>query len=602
MSPNAPPIYDSNGQLNFQEWNDAGMPYAYPFGSLKALSYSKTSLATAKLMLSYELLNGLQLSTSLGYNTSHNVGGGEMPISSQNPLTNPTGMMVVGTNDNQNWTIEPQLNYESVIGKGNLSVLLAASLQGTVTSGQSIQGLGYEDDNLLGSITLAPFTRLFDTYGQYKYAAVSGRVGYNWEKKYFINLSGRRDGSSRFGPGKRYGNFGALGAAWIASEEAWVKNALPSFMGFLKFRGSYGLTGSDGVGDYQYMSQWSNQPNYSPLYPYGGVTPLTSMHAVNPDYRWQVNKKLEFATEMGFFNDKITLMVAYYQNRCGNQLTSYPTPFYTGFGSVTANWPATIQNSGWEFSAASTVIAKSDFKWDLSLNGGTNKNILIDYPDLELSPYATEYVIGKSVNDRYYLHYIGIDPMTGQYAFEDRNGDGTVGVNSAAIPGKGEDDRYVVINSDPKFTGSLSNSFRYKSIALSFSLYYKNQMGLSAFYSGPPAGGFFNIPTEIYENRWQYPGQNAKYAALTTVNGSGSNSLVGSSDLYYTDASFLRLQNVAFSYTLSDKLLKNKELSFTVNAQNLWVLTKYKGIDPDTQNFGSMPTSKTITAGLNLTF
>jgi len=326
------------------------------------------------------------------------------------------------------------------------------------------------------------------------------------------------------------------------------------------------------------------------------------MHAVNPDYRWQVNKKLEVATEMGFFKDKITFSVVYYQNRCGNQLTSYPTPLYTGFGGVTANWPATIQNSGWEFSAASIVMSKLDFKWDLSLNAGTNKNILVSYPDLEISPYASDYVIGKSVNDRYYLHYIGIDPMTGQYAFEDHNGDGRVGGSLSNIPGQGLDDRYVVINSDPKFTASLSNSFRYKNLALSVSLYYKNQMGASAYYGGQPAGGFFNIPTEIYKNRWQYPGQNAKYAVLTTNSAGAQNGLVGMSDLYYTDASFLRLQNVAFSYTLPDKILKNKELSFTINAQNLWVFTKYEGIDPDTQNFGSMPTSKTITAGLNLTF
>lgn len=127
-------------------------------------------------------------------------------------------------------------------------------------------------------------------------------------------------------------------------------------------------------------------------------------------------------------------------------------------------------------------------------------------------------------------------------------------------------------------------------------------MGISAFYSGMPAGNFGNIPTEIFENRWQYPGQQAKYAILTTTSGGPQNGYVSSSDLYYTDASYLRLQNVAFSYVVPEKVLKNKKLSFSVNAQNLLVFTKYKGIDPDTQNFTAMPTAKIITAGLNLTF
>nr|WP_121270282.1 SusC/RagA family TonB-linked outer membrane protein [Pedobacter schmidteae] len=601
LAPNAPPIFDNIGQLNFKEWNEAGLPDSYPFGSLNALTYSKTSLMFGSLNIGYELFNGLQLSSLFGYNMSHNTAGGTSPISSQNPVNNPTGGMMVGTNDNQNWNIEPQLNYERAIAKGNLSVFLGATFSGSVASGQNTMGFGYEDDNLLGSIALAPFKMINDTYGQYKYAAVSGRISYKWDNKYFVNLSGRRDGSSRFGPGKRYGNFGALGVAWIASEESWVKNVLPSFMGFVKFRGSYGLTGSDGVGDYQYISQWSSQPGGTPLYPYGGITPLVSLHAVNPDYRWQVNKKLELAAEMGLFRDRITLNMMYYRNRCGNQLTSYPTPLYTGFGGVTANWPATVENSGWEFVLSSTLIAKPDFNWDLSLNGGSNKNILQNYPDLELSPYATQYVIGKSVNDKYLLHYIGIDPMTGQYAFEDRNGDGVINSNPTGKPGQGYDDRYIVINSDPKFSGSMENRFRYKNITLSFSLYYKNQMGVSAFHAGMPAGNVGNIPVEIFENRWQQPGQQAKYAALTTTSG-GMNGLVTGSDLYYTDASYLRLQNVSFYYIVPDKVLKNKQLSFSLNAQNLWVFTKYKGIDPDTQNFMSMPSPKIITAGLNLSF
>lgn len=601
LAPNAPPIYGSNGELNYSEWNDAGLPYDYPFASLKALLNSKTTLLVSNLNLSYELFNGLQLSSSFGFNNSSNTSGGASPIVAQNPALPRFGSLSVGTNENKNWSIEPQLNYSSTIGRGSFSALLGFTLQGNIASGQNILGMGYEDDNLLGSISLAPTKLYTDKYGQYKYAAVFGRVTYNWDNKYVINLSGRRDGSSRFGPGKRFGNFGALGLAWIASQESWVKNVMPSFIDFVKLRGSYGLTGSDGVGDYQYISEWASQQNYVPFYKYGELTPLINLHAVNPNYQWQVNKKLEAALEMGFLKDRATLSLAYYRNRCGNQLTQYPTPMFTGFGSVTANWPAVIQNSGWEFSLSGKLIASKDFNWNINLNGGVNKNILLRYPDLELSAYATQYVIGKSINDKYLLHYIGVDPMTGEYAYEDRNHDGAINFNSNDLPAQGYDDRYVTVNLDPKFSGSIENSFQYKNLSFSFSFYYKNQMGVNPYLSGQASGGRFNIPEEIYNNRWQYPGQQARYAKLTTISGKPQNSLIGISDVYYADASFLRLQNVSLMYRLPDELLKNKQLSFYVNAQNLWVFTNYKGIDPETQNFGALPTAKVITAGLSLT-
>lgn len=601
LPPNAPPIYDSNGQMNYKEWNDVGLPNSYPFGTLGSLTTSAATIVVSKLNLSYELFNGFQISSLFGFNTTSQKSETKGPITSQNPIYNPTGALNIGTNNNQTWSIEPQISYNTTISKGDFSAFLGTALSKTVTSGQNTYGLGYTDDNLLGSIQLAPSIMIMgDTYGQLRYAAVFGRLNYNWDRKYIINLSGRRDGSSRFGPGKRYGNFGSLGLAWIASEESWVKNILPRFIDFVKFKGSYGLTGSDGVGDYQYISQWSNINNGVTAYTYGGITPLINLHAVNPNFQWQVNKKLDLSFEVNLFKD-LNINVDYYRNRCGNQLTDYPTPLFTGYPTVTANWPAVVQNSGWEFAVSNVPVRTNNFSWNLSLNAGFNKNILKSYPDLELSSYATQYVVGKSINDVYLLHYLGIDPMTGQYTYEDRNHDGTVGTNPTVRPGTGTDDRYILMNRDPKFTAGMGNRFQYKNLSLMVNLYYKNQMGLSAFYSGVPAGNMLNIPTEVFNNRWQQPGQPGKYAALTSITGASSNSNILNSDLAYTDASFLRLQTVSLGYTLPQKFLKGKRLNISVDAQNLWVFTKYKGIDPDTQNFGSLPQAKTIVASLSLT-
>ena len=599
LSPNAPPIYNSDGGLNYQEWNDAGLPDSYPFASLKGIANSQTHLLTTNLNLAYQLFKGLEVSSNFGYNNSRNNIGGGTTIEAQNPLYNPVGIATVLNSDNQNWIIEPQFSYKADIGKGRFTALIGATLQATVAGSKTIIGYGYTDDDLLGSLSLAPFTQVTDKSGQYKYAALFSRLNYTWDDKYVLNLSGRRDGSSRFGKGKQYGNFGAIGLAWIASKETWIKNILPSYISFIKLRGSYGITGSDGVGDYQYLTQWSSSVNYTPVLSYGGVKPLVSLHGVNPNYQWQENKKLEGGLSISFLNDRINFETAYYRNRCNNQLTDYPTPVFTGFPTVTANWPANIQNSGWEFSLSANLINQKNFRWSASLNGSFNKNVLIDYPDIEHSPYATQYYIGRPLNAVYLYHYTGINPLTGEYAYEDRNGDGALTINYSGMPGEGNDDRYITVNLDPKFLGGIGNEFQYKNWKLSLFFQYKNQMGYNSNYAGQSAGAMANTSVDIYNNRWTQPGQQAKYARFTTVP-ANSDRFVSGSDLYYTDASYLRLNNVSLSYTLPEKLLKNKSLSVYIHAQNLWILTNYEGLDPDTQNFGSMPTAKVFTAGLSL--
>lgn len=601
LAPNAPPIYNSNGGLNYQEWNDAGIQYN-PFTGLNDIFGSKTNLLNSNLNLAYELAKGLEISSSFGYNNSKNVSNLIGTIASQNPINNPTGSSSYISNDNENWIIEPQLNYKTDIGKGRFTALLGGTMQATLAESRTTIGFGYQDDNLLGSIGLAPYKTVFDKFGQYKYAALFGRLNYNWDDKYIVNLSGRRDGSSRFGKGKQYGNFGAVGLAWIASQEPWLKSILPSYVSFVKLRASYGITGSDGVGDYQYLTQWSNAPGSIPLYTYGGVTPLVSLHAVNPDYRWQENKKTELGLSTSFVKDRINLEVVYYSNRCDNQLLSIQTPILTGFQSVTANSAADIRNSGWEFSLSAKLINKNDFTWSVTMNGSVNKNILLSYPDIEHSSDFGTYFVGKPLNAKYLLHYTGVNPLTGQYTFRDYNGDGSVVVNTnVALPGTGPDDRYVTTNLDPKFIGGFGNDFQYKNWNLSFFFQYKNQMGENGSFPGNVPGSMNNIPVDIYNNHWQQPGQQAKYARFTT-GGESSDSFISRSDLGFVDASFLRLNNVSLSYAVPQKIMgSNRRLNVFVHAQNLWVVTKYKGIDPDTQNFASMPTAKVITAGLSLT-
>jgi TonB-linked SusC/RagA family outer membrane protein len=602
LAPNAPPMYNAAGELNFEEWNDAGIGWEYPFAQIKSVTRSQNKFFMGNLELSYQILKGLDASTTFGYNTSHNIADAFSPISAQNPVSNPTGLAIVGTNDNENWMIEPKLNYQTTISKGRFTALLGATLQSTGTDGQSILGTGFTDDNFLKSMQYAPVTKITVTNGRYKYAALSGRIGYSWDDKYIVNISGRRDGSSRFGKGKQYGNFGALAFAWIASQESWFKSVVPAAISFLKFRGSYAITGSDNIGDYQYLTEWANvSPNGGFIPNYGGATPLASGHAVNPDYQWQVNKKLEVGMSISFLQDRFNLEANYYRNRCGNQLTKYPTPLFSGFNDVTGNWPASLQNSGWEVMTNARVMKTNNFNWSVNFNISGNSNILLAYPDIENSAYFTTYIVGKPLNVQYLLHFTGVDPLTGQYSFEDHNRNGAIHIFSSERPNTGNDDRYILLNLDPKFMAGFGTEFSYKNIQLSLFFQYKNQIGRDPSFLSEVPGSRVNIPRSIYNKQWENPGQQADYARFTT-RPLGSDAFINGSDMGFRDASYLRLNNVALSYTLPETILKGKrKLNVFAQAQNLFVITKYNGIDPDSQSFGSMPPAKIITAGLSLT-
>src|SRR5258708_864925 len=267
-APDAPPIYNSAGGLNYAPWDAAGIGSHFPFNTLLSSYTLQNNLLSSSLGLTSELYMGLTLRLNLGYNNTEVHNASLFPIAGQDPAGNPTGSTEFGENRNNNWIIEPQLNYRRFIGAGKLDILLGGSEQSTLTDGTSQFGFGYTNDAFIRTIANAPVVFNGENYAQYKYAAGFGSINYNWASKYILDLNVRRDGSSRFGPGSQFGNFGSVGAAWIASEENWVKKALPAAISFVKVRGSYGITGSDAVGDYQYLSQWSNGPNGNPLATY----------------------------------------------------------------------------------------------------------------------------------------------------------------------------------------------------------------------------------------------------------------------------------------------------------------------------------------------
>jgi TonB-linked SusC/RagA family outer membrane protein len=603
LPPDAPSIYDSVGNLNWAGWGGKNQNSLaennYPFGSLKIPYTAKTNFLNSNLVIGYELIRGLELSTSFGYNIAQQNQEQSVPIASQDPLKSATGALNIGSNRNINWIVEPQMTYNSEISKGKLGVLLGASSTQNNTESESISGTGYTSDLLINNLSSASSFRASDLYGEYRYFGVFGRVSYNWEDKYILNLNARRDGSSRFGPGKQFGNFGSVGAAWIVSEEEWLKKRLPFFISFAKFRGSFGTTGSDAVPNYSYLSQYSSNP----VMPYDNNSALVPLIDPNPNFRWQSNKSLEGAVNLGFLKDRITAQAAWYRNRCGNQLVPFPTPSFTGFSSVIENSPALVQNTGWEFTASANLVKLKKFSWTVNFNMSINRNKLVSYPDFALSPFTTTLKVGMPLNITHVLHYIGIDPQTGNYSFLDKNHDGIITWD----PGSPLDDSYPLILA-PKYFGGVGMNFTYKSLNANLFFNFKNQIGKNAYseFINPPGSANSNQPEAIWGKQWQYPGdKSASITKFTTIYSQSDGFFAQSSDGANTSASFIRLSNLSISYSLPNNYLRKASIqgcSLFFHTNNLFVITKYKGLDPETQNFGGLPPVKEIVGGINFNF
>ena len=503
--------------------------------------------------------------------------------------------------------MEPQADYTRRIGSGDLQVLAGASWQQNISEGHSLLGSGYSSDALLKNMLAAnSLTPLNYNYAQYNYESVFGRINYNWNQKYILNATFRRDGSSRFGPDKRFGNFGSVGAAWIFSNEHFIQQALP-FLSFGKLRGSYGTTGNDQIGDYQYLDSWSSSG-----YSYGSISGLSPTRLLNAAYSWEVNHKLEGAIELGFLKDRVLFTADYYNNRSGNQLLVYNLSSQTGFDSYIANLPAKVENSGWELELNTINIKGKDFVWRSSINLTIPKNKLLSYPNLEQSADAFSYVVGQSIRIVKGFHFTGVDPQTGLPTFQDVNKDGVVT----------DGDDYVTIgNTFPKYYGGFQNDFSYKGFSLNIFFQFVKQDG-PTFDFGAYASSYGTMDNKPLSalKRWQQPGDITSIPRASTTSSNDAYQLFANnysnSDAAWADASYIRLKNLSLSYDFSrfTKSLKIDNSAIFFQAQNLFTITHYRGFDPETKGFdrtnvsevlpfgtirpASVPTLKSYTVGI----
>jgi TonB-linked SusC/RagA family outer membrane protein len=599
LSPDAPKLYNADGTFNWQPNAAGSSTWQNPLAFATENYQVSTNNFIGNGILSYIVIPGLEIKSSFGYNYLQANDIVAYPLTSYAPEYRLNGVRTAHySNNNLNsWIVEPQISYKRTLGRGRLEVLAGTTIEQNNSNGVQFVGTGYSSDDELQNIQAAALISVqFSVNSIYKYNAGFGRLTYNFDDKYIINLTGRRDGSSRFGSKNEFHDFEAVGGAWLFSNENFIKNNF-NFLSFGKVRASYGTTGNDEIGDYQFLNLYTNS---NPGVPYQNVVGLNPNGLPNPYLQWEETKKLELGLEIGFFKDRIYAEGDYFRNRSSNELLPYKLPIITGFNSIFRNFPATVQNSGWEISIKSVNIKSRDFTWSTSFNLTIPRNKLLAFPNLAQSSYATSLIVGQPVSIQKYYHFLGVNPSDGEYLFSDSHGNATSSPNAPA-------DMTVVLNQNPAYYGGFENDLGYKGFNLGFIFQFVKRRGPNGYFGNSlqPGAVGYNQPTTVTK-RWQRPGD------ITSIQRYNSNyslyygdAYATQSDASVTDASFIRLKNVSLSWTLSRQWQKSVHLQnakIFVNAQNLLTITKYVGLDPETLSLTSIPPLRIVTFGLQAAF
>lgn len=585
LAPNAPALRNEDGSINWE-----GGSFDNPLARLLKERESRTINVNSSLNLSYEIIGGLRARVLAGYSELQSDLFMADPIASFNPFAfdNITGGSTFGNSSVNTWSVEPQLDYSKIIDKHEFNAVVGGTFQETISDSETLQATGYTNDALLRNPLAAEqinFTRVDNS--EYRFNSLYGRINYIYDEKYIINLTGRRDGSSRFGPGKQFANFGAVGVGWIFSEEGFISDNL-SFISFGKIRGSYGVTGSDNIGNYEFLELWDPTQ-----FGYGGTQAISPRNLFNENFAWEETTKAEVGLELGLFEDRIQLNTSYFQNSSSNQLVGQPLPGTTGFTSVQSNFPAEVENRGLEIELNTVNIERGDFRWSSSFNISFLRNEVVSFENLEESSFAGEVEVGEPLSVQFYLDYTGVDPETGIATYRVPTGGDFVDLT---------DDRLPFGDRVQDYFGGLQNTLSYKGITLDFHFRFIKQVGFDPINYFPTPGGFGNQPTYVLD-RWQNPGDITdipKFSQTGTAN--VINGRMRASDANFADASFIRLQNVRLSYQFSQSLVSKYQLdNLTVflQGQNLLTITDYRGWDPETQS-STLPPLRIITTGLTI--
>jgi TonB-linked SusC/RagA family outer membrane protein len=574
-----------------------------PLAAEEAQTTSVSDNLIGNLNFGYRIAKGLDFKTTIGYNEQGLNNKTLTPSTSINPLNPGTSVPSSSFNKStfKSLNIEPQLDYTTQISKGKLDVLLGSTLFDQKRTQEAIAFNGFTSDALLNSWAAGSnVSNRSNSSGNYRFNSVFGRVNYNWENKYIANISYRRDGSSRFGPKNQFGNFGAIGAAWIFTSEDWFKNLLPS-LSFGKLRGSYGTAGNDAIADYRWTSLYTTAM-------WDGRSGLAPSYLSDSTVGWESSKKLDVALELGFLKNRILLNVNWYRTLSTDLLLSTPVPAQTGFTTFISNVPAEVENKGWEFELNTKNLNPTNkLQWNTTFNISLLKNRLVEFPGLENSSFANRLKIGLPINSpRTLLNsewsqvYEGVNPETGLPIFKDLDNNGTINNN----------DRTYIGSAIPRTYGGLGNQLSYKGFEFDLFFQFSQQLATNYLFNSIYPGQLNNPVSEFYGNYWRQPGDVTKYPRLWS--GVASNTTTAQlSNIFPTssaalqDMFYVRLKNISLSYSLPTEWVSKAKMTratIYVRGQNVftWMSEDLKK-DPELVTLRGGMMLKTWTAGIQLT-
>jgi TonB-dependent starch-binding outer membrane protein SusC len=514
------------------------------------------------------------------------------------------GKAINGLYNNLTWLNENNFIYQNTFGKSHLSGLAGFSVQSSDYSKATTRAQGFPEGSGLENISSAS-TITSATAQNFGWGLVSfiGRVNYDFDEKYLLSASIRYDGSSRFAPAVRWGAFPAVSAGWILTKEAFLTDS--KWLSNLKLRASYGLTGDQEIGDFQYQSYWGPAR-------YDGQAGLRPTNIGNAALTWQRNKMFDVGVDYEMWNGRISGSADYFIGNRTKLLAQAVLPSTSGFPSFTTN-AGNIQNTGLEFSILAYPFRSPDFTWSIGFNiSFLQEKILSLYSDNELLSAYTDLFpthilkVGQSEGTFWGYKYLGVDPQTG---------------NPSYSP-----DEQVLGKARPDYFGGITNDFKYRdwdlNISTQFSYGNKVYNLIRTTYQtlGWSDGGWdaSNVLYQVYANnativnkRWEKPGDKTDIPRASLI----FPNYVQNSSQFIEDASFFRIRSVNLGYTFKPKHPGiYRSLRVYVQAQNLWVFTNYYGYDPEVSSNGgnspetagvdyaAYPQARAFTFGVNFNF
>ncbi|MFA4869690.1 MAG: TonB-dependent receptor [Pedobacter sp.] len=527
----------------------------------------------------------------------------------------------------QGMTLESILTFnKSFQNKHNLNATGVFAYETGRYSGKSVTVKNFPNDILEDNDISAGLDRpvLKSRKGDNTLLSFLGRVMYNYSGKYFATASLRRDGSSKFAQKHKYGFFPSFDAAWLISEEEFIKNK--SVISNLKLRASYGKTGNQSISSYQTLDRLSstNAVVNGTL-----VSGFSNGNPTDPNLKWETTSASDIGLDLGLFQNRLTLTADVYYKKTENLLQNLLIPLSTGSSSYLTNY-GTVTNKGLELAVNAAIFRERSFNWNVNANISFNRNKIsglngdqfarrlwsgIDQVFIQRNDLPIGAILGY-VEDGFYDNEAEVradpafanlgDPvirsMIGERKYKNMDNDKT-SISTT--------DRVIIGNTNPDYTFGITNNFQYKKFNLS--IFIQGVQGKDIINSNLLSNKMAqtgNVTQESWDNRWTPDNfQNAKWPKAN----SSFDRRLYFSDKIIEDGSYVRLKNINFGYTFNNPFKGLASVNVYGNVSNLITITNYSWYDPDINSFASdpasrgvdlnaYPTSRTFTVGIKTIF